>query len=574
MTNKDIIDYVQHTPHNINPIILKQKLKEQDEDIAGAQDAVQYVEQELTEEQKLQVRKNLDLYYVDSKITDIIPEQEVTFWIGKANFTNWIDPHESGIVENPGIVQVVLKFDDFLLKGELSYNDDGGIATFDLPMDMDMDGGTAIVDLNNGIIKGTPFDATEYTIHMYFEHKEVEKIPTECFDLDEATNQIKEELAPVSYKEQDLILTEQMQARKNLGLYGEYEDYIVLANLGPNTPGYPWQITAQLEETVIVEIWDVQPSKIRYKATLHRQGDHWYIPGLGDHNYQYHWGNASLIKYDEEVSYAENDTGEPIVLYVYALGVEGTDTWESGCKLLIDPNFLPEHYIGFEVIIKSSHTSTITNIVPEEYLPDKIQKSVTYNEQYLNEEEQMQTRKNLGLYYKMVEPALDFSLDMAGNGANQVINLGEPIYSPNFSGSYIFDLTSPEIHGKYNRMDFYSSDLDIQYCGNGALLIHDNEISESGLSGNDTGEEFVFYRKNKYIDGEWVRSWHIIFSYASMYIGGNIYNGEDQYLQVHPIQGEWLPKARAVPDISGETVTAEQFNMLLQALRDAGYLNY
>ena len=369
MTNKDIIDYVQHTPHNINPVILKQKLKEQDEGIAGAQDAVQYIEQELTEEQKLQVRKNLDLYYVNSKITDIIPEQEVTFWLGKANFTNWIDPYELGIVENPEIIPVTLKIDSMSFKGELSCDADRVIATFNLPITIG--GGTAIVDLNNGIIKDTYFDGDEYTIHMYFEYKEVEKIPTECFDLDGATNQIKEELAPVSYIEQDLDLTEQMQARRKLGLYGKYEDYVVLENLGPDTPGYPWQLTADLrqEEEIIVEIWDAQPSKLRYKATLYRHGEQWNIPGLGDLNYQYHWGNQSLIKYDEEASYEQNDTGEPIVLYAYKLGVDGAEEQKDACKLLIDPNFLPEYWIGFKVIIKRNYTSTITNIVPKEYLP-------------------------------------------------------------------------------------------------------------------------------------------------------------------------------------------------------------
>lgn len=30
MTNKEVIEYVQHTPHNINPVILKQKLEQQD----------------------------------------------------------------------------------------------------------------------------------------------------------------------------------------------------------------------------------------------------------------------------------------------------------------------------------------------------------------------------------------------------------------------------------------------------------------------------------------------------------------------------------------------------------------
>lgn len=39
-----------------------------------------------------------------------------------------------------------------------------------------------------------------------------------------------------------------------------------------------------------------------------------------------------------------------------------------------------------------------------------------------------------------------------------------------------------------------------------------------------------------------------------------------------PIDAKWLPKIAAVPDASGDTPTAAEFNALLAALRDAGYM--
>lgn len=53
MSQQDVIDYVMNTPHNTNPVILKQKIKE----ISG--EVILYTQQELTEEQKAQARENI-----------------------------------------------------------------------------------------------------------------------------------------------------------------------------------------------------------------------------------------------------------------------------------------------------------------------------------------------------------------------------------------------------------------------------------------------------------------------------------------------------------------------------------
>ena len=63
---EDIVKYVTTTPHNINPMILNQKLDEFSAGSSGNNsDAVKYVEQILTNEEKMQARKNLGLHYME-----------------------------------------------------------------------------------------------------------------------------------------------------------------------------------------------------------------------------------------------------------------------------------------------------------------------------------------------------------------------------------------------------------------------------------------------------------------------------------------------------------------------------
>jgi uncharacterized protein YutD len=46
----------------------------------------------------------------------------------------------------------------------------------------------------------------------------------------------------------------------------------------------------------------------------------------------------------------------------------------------------------------------------------------------------------------------------------------------------------------------------------------------------------------------------------------------DYLWKIHTLDGAYLPKATAVADAAGETVTGAEFNALLTALREAGYL--
>ena len=78
MSKQDVIDYVTETPHNINKNILGQKLDE----LGGAKDAVQYVPQQLTEDQQMQARENLGLYskHVGWISAYEVPRDEVGYW--------------------------------------------------------------------------------------------------------------------------------------------------------------------------------------------------------------------------------------------------------------------------------------------------------------------------------------------------------------------------------------------------------------------------------------------------------------------------------------------------------------
>ena len=82
---EDIVKYVTTTPHNINPVILNQKL---DEFSAGGggnnNDTVKYVEQILTNEEKMQARKNLGLYYRQD-----FPKNIGSYYSGILSLENW-----------------------------------------------------------------------------------------------------------------------------------------------------------------------------------------------------------------------------------------------------------------------------------------------------------------------------------------------------------------------------------------------------------------------------------------------------------------------------------------------------
>lgn len=84
------------------------------------------------------------------------------------------------------------------------------------------------------------------------------------------------------------------------------------------------------------------------------------------------------------------------------------------------------------------------------------------------------------------------------------------------------------------------------------------DFEGSPVSIDFNGEEITFAKHGLYVSGE---------LNSEMYIS-KIY---DEYIQ--ELDKQYLPKAYSVEDAAGETVTADEFNALLYALRSAGYLS-
>lgn len=234
----------------------------------------------------------------------------------------------------------------------------------------------------------------------------------------------------VQYTEQSLSEEQQMQARKNLGLYGITYEYDLLRQEGPNYAGYVWTLDP-LPETIDgdyrVEIWDVSPSQLRFAANLQREG-HRRESMSGGSDICWFWGNPSLIKNDSEAAeifseYTDNVNDCPIVLY-RALH---EDYWYDFTRLYISPDLQPSYFLGFNVKIMSTVPHQVVNQIPEEYIPSSI--AVQCVEQSLTEEQQMQARKNLGLYSTFEEPAQFYKgiidgeyIDGSGGGFSTVEN--------------------------------------------------------------------------------------------------------------------------------------------------------
>lgn len=90
--------------------------------LGGTSDAVQYIEQELTEEQQMQARKNLGLYNESIGEVDIVPAQQVTFVDGVAEFSNFFDPSSDlGLVADRETIPAVLEINGDVIEGEIYY---------------------------------------------------------------------------------------------------------------------------------------------------------------------------------------------------------------------------------------------------------------------------------------------------------------------------------------------------------------------------------------------------------------------------------------------------------------------
>lgn len=189
----------------------------------------------------------------------------------------------------------------------------------------------------------------------------------------------------VQYVPQELTDEQQMQTRENLGLYRKKEEPILVTQVGPDAPGYLWDITNEMsslshayENAVTIEIWDASPEQLREKFYFEQQGSR-YSSGSGWDIYLYWYGNLDLIiQNDTAAAKIANKIGPtsegqytdvPFVLYTYVDEDNGVN--QKWC-LFVDSSLTPLHWIGFVVKIFLDETQTVYYHVPEEYIPESI----------------------------------------------------------------------------------------------------------------------------------------------------------------------------------------------------------
>lgn len=187
----------------------------------GSTDAVQYVEQHLTEEQQMQARKNLGLYGKSAGKIDIAPEQQITFDGGRARIPNMKDPcYDLELCTDPGTMAATLEINGEVIDGEINYRY-AAAGTFGAYL---LEYG--VIVLGNG---ATVQDGETVTIRLYAAGEQFDTIPAEFLPKDAAN--------AVSYAYQVLSEDQKSIARNNIDVYSAYQkliwsDYKVIPGTG------------------------------------------------------------------------------------------------------------------------------------------------------------------------------------------------------------------------------------------------------------------------------------------------------------------------------------------------------
>lgn len=313
------------------------------------EDVLVYTEQELTEEQQMQARKNLGLYYTGTTYKYIIPEQEVTFdGRGYADVVGFEKPFDGmnqmdvtlvvGDYTETGIYNQLPQYDVYEYDGDASYLFENGrlIARSGTPY---AEGGTA-------------------TIKMYFIEDGTATIPEEY--LPNTTN--------VKYTEQELTDEQKNQARKNIGLYHTFEQSKIIYNdcVNGNQTYESFVEDIELDDVnfIKVSIYDDYNGDLLYEDTLPHDGENVHMTG-----YCYYFGNGGLIRESGGVAYLEVvDNGKPIV-------ISNTEGILDGWCLYIKESYLPRESVvnAYRVEITClDEVETVYDTIPEEYIPDTI----------------------------------------------------------------------------------------------------------------------------------------------------------------------------------------------------------
>lgn len=185
--------------------------------------------------------------------------------------------------------------------------------------------------------------------------------------------------------------------------------------------------------------------------------------------------------------------------------------------------------------------------------------AVQYIEQELTEEQQMQARKNLGLYGQSSTLTDEFEITLGESSASHYLSFGD------FSGG--------AAEGKQIKVVLSQNGL-VRYTLTGTVEYQGNPVYNYMFTVQTDNQRF----RLQYMFGDWTND------------GIHVINGTYQvavYLvDVTQIPEDYIPDtiarksaipsmtpANAVADAAGETVTSEEFNALLASLRNARILN-
>lgn len=174
----------------------------------------------------------------------------------------------------------------------------------------------------------------------------------------------------VLYDEQELSEEQQMQARKNLGLYNSYTqgkilyDNYIDCNSGNDSiieKGYD----ALSNQNIKILVYGDYDGSLLYEKELTYKDGSVYMAG-----YSYYYGNAGLAREYGYTCYGtDEDTGEPVLL----IAGEGVpeDAW---CFCLKESYLEKTDRVGAYrlVVLDLENQETVYETIPEEYIPGTI----------------------------------------------------------------------------------------------------------------------------------------------------------------------------------------------------------
>lgn len=200
------------------------------------------------------------------------------------------------------------------------------------------------------------------------------------------------------YDSQALTEEQKMQARKNLGLYNKsYEPTVVIRSNGyevsegsiPENSGMSCEI---ILHAVASDFY------LTYTTTVQRYYNY------GTDITHYFIGNSEMFAEKTDSDPNPSRTDMPFVFYTDETGMT---------RIYLDESKMEntDKYGVYDItVVNPDYKNEVITTIPEEYIPDTIARIedvpevqtdvLVYTEQELTEEQQMQTRKNLGLYYK------------------------------------------------------------------------------------------------------------------------------------------------------------------------------